>query len=77
LAEVRLRFIGRLAKFANLEGFDYDNKQYGDSTMKANTSFGSTQQQSGGPTTITISSKLNTMDDDDEPFGYGGEQPPF
>jgi replicative DNA helicase len=76
LAEVRLRFIGRLAKFANLEGYDYDNPQYGDSTMKANTSFGSTQQ-TGGPTTITISSKLNTMDDDDEPFGYGGESAPF
>jgi replicative DNA helicase len=78
LAEVRLRFIGRLAKFANLEGYDYDNPQYGESTMKANTSFTSgSNPASNGPTTITISSKLNTMDDDDEPFGYGGEPAPF
>jgi hypothetical protein len=72
-----LRFIGRLAKFANLEGYDYDNPQYGESTMKANTSFSSAQSQPGGHTTITVSSKLNTMDDDDEPFGYGGEPAPF
>jgi len=66
-----------LAKFANLEGYDYDNPQYGESTMKANTSFSSGQSQAGGHTTITVSSKLNTMEDDDEPFGYGGEPAPF
>jgi replicative DNA helicase len=39
LDEVKLRFIGRLAKFANLEGYDYDNSQYAESKLKANTSF--------------------------------------
>jgi replicative DNA helicase len=75
LADVKLRFIGRLAKFTNLEGFDYDNSQYGEA-VKANTGFSSSQSQ-GGHTTITVSSKLNTMDDDDEPFGLGGEPAPF
>jgi replicative DNA helicase len=72
LKDVKLRFIDRLAKFANLEGFDYDNPQYGEA-MTANTSF------TGGvaSTTITVSSKLNTMRDDDEPFGLGGEEAPF
>jgi hypothetical protein len=75
---VKLRFIGRLAKFTNLEGYDYDNPQYGEA-VKANTSFGSGagNQRQAPPTTITISSKLNTMDDDDEPFGLGGEPAPF
>jgi replicative DNA helicase len=78
LAEVRLRFIGRLAKFANLEGYDYDNSQYKENNLKANTSFSASSGGQGNPpTTITISSKLNTMDDDDEPFGYGGEPAPF
>lgn len=76
LADVKLRFIGRLAKFANLEGYDYDNQQYGNA-LKANTAFAGDMGQAGGTTTITISSKLNTMDDDDEPFGYGGENAPF
>jgi hypothetical protein len=73
-----LRFIGRLAKFANLEGYDYDNPQYGEA-MKANTAFGAAAGNQGQSqtTTITISSKLNTMDDDDEPFGLGGEPAPF
>jgi replicative DNA helicase len=78
LAEVRLRFIGRLAKFANLEGYDYDNSQYKENNLKANTSFSASSGGQGNPpTTITISSKLNTMVDDDEPFGYGGEPAPF
>jgi len=78
LAEVRLRFIGRLAKFANLEGYDYDNSQYKENNLKANTFFSSgAGGSSNPPTTITISSKLNTMGDDDEPFGYGGEPAPF
>ncbi len=77
LGDVKLRFIGRLAKFANLEGYDYDNSQYGEA-VKANTGFNSgSSSTEGNTTTITISSKLNTMDDDDEPFGYGGEQAPF
>lgn len=77
LGDVKLRFIGRLAKFTNLEGYDYDNSQYGEA-VKANTGFNSgSSSTEGNTTTITISSKLNTMDDDDEPFGYGGEQAPF
>lgn len=76
LEDVPLRFIGRLAKFANLDGFDYDNAEYG-KAVTANTSFiaGSAPQQ--GSTTITVASKLNTMVDDDEPFDYGGEPAPF
>jgi hypothetical protein len=58
---VKLRFIDRLAKFTNLEGFDFDNPQYGEA-VKPNASF------TGGPTTITVSSKLNTMNDDDDGF---------
>ena len=77
LANVRLKFIGRLAKFANLEGYDFENPQYGEA-MQANTGFAQAAQAAGpGSTTITISSKLNTMGDDDEPFGYGGEEAPF
>ncbi len=77
LADVRLRFIGRLAKFTNLEGYDFDNSQYGEA-MQANQSFTSaTSPQGGPPTTITVSSKLNSMSDDDEPFGVGGEDAPF
>lgn len=77
LADVKLRFIGRLAKFTNLEGYDYENDQYGQA-VKANTAFaGDSGQANQGTTTITISSKLNTMEDDDEPFGYGGENAPF
>lgn len=82
LADVKLRFVGRLAKFTNLEGYDYDNPQYGKSLsgggsthLIANTSF---ETGVGNlPTTITVSSKLNTMNDDDEPFGYGGQDAPF
>jgi replicative DNA helicase len=78
LEDVPLRFIGRLAKFANLDGFDYDNPDYS-KTIQANTSFTSGGQAgaSGGATTITVASKLNTMLDDDEPFDYGGEPAPF
>jgi replicative DNA helicase len=72
--DVNLKFIGRLAKFANVDGYDFDNPQYGEA-MQANTSFGA--PPAAGPTTITISSKLNDMKDDDEPFGYGGEDAPF
>jgi replicative DNA helicase len=77
LADVKLRFIGRLAKFTNLEGYDFDNPQYGEA-VQANSGFTQVSSGSGPPqTTITISSKLNTMGDDDEPFGYGGEEAPF
>lgn len=76
LEDVPLRFIGRLAKFANLDGFDYDNTDY-NKTVQANTSFINPAQNAGGSTTITVSSKLNTMLDDDEPFDYGGDPAPF
>jgi replicative DNA helicase len=72
--DVNLKFIGRLAKFANVDGYDFDNPQYGEA-MQANTTFGGAPPP--GPTTITISSKLNDMKDDDEPFGYGGDDAPF
>ena len=76
LEDVPLRFIGRLAKFTNLDGFDYDNTDYG-KAVQANTSFSEPQTNAGGSTTITVSSKLNTMLDDDEPFDYGGDTAPF
>jgi replicative DNA helicase len=72
--DVNLKFVGRLAKFANVDGYDFDNPQYGEA-MQANTTFGGAPPP--GPTTITISSKLNDMKDDDEPFGYGGDDAPF
>ncbi len=52
LADVKLGFIGRLAKFTNLSGYDYDNpvnNQYG-STIKANSTF----TDDGNVTTITV-----------------------
>jgi len=76
LENVKLRFIGRLAKFANLDGYDFDNSQYGEAVTAGASSFGS-MTTPGGPTTITVSSKLNTMRDDDEPFNYSSDQAPF
>jgi replicative DNA helicase len=76
LENVKLRFIGRLAKFTNLDGYDFDNTQYGEAVTAGASSFGS-MTTPGGPTTITVSSKLNTMRDDDEPFDYAGDQAPF
>ncbi|MEZ4799376.1 MAG: replicative DNA helicase [Flavobacteriales bacterium] len=77
LEDVPLRFIGRLAKFANLDGFDYDNQDYG-KAIQANTSFAASgNENAGGTTTITVASKLNTMLDEDEPFDFGGEPAPF
>jgi replicative DNA helicase len=66
LEDVKLRFIDRLAKFTNIEGYDFDNPQYGEA-VKANTAF------QGSPTTITISSKLNSMDDGEENPMVGSE----
>jgi replicative DNA helicase len=75
LGDVKLRFIANLAKFTNLTGYDYDNPQYNKS-VQANTSFadGHSDQQ---PTTITVSSKINSMEDDDEPFDLGKSEAPF
>jgi replicative DNA helicase len=77
LEDVPLRFIGRLAKFTNLDGFDYDNSDYGKS-IQANTSFSAAASSNeGGATTITVASKMNSMPDDEEPFATGGGEAPF
>ncbi|MDZ4822025.1 MAG: replicative DNA helicase [Flavobacteriales bacterium] len=70
LKDIKLKFISRLAKFVNLEGFDFENPQYGQA-VEPNTNF--------GQTTITVSSKLNTMkDDDDDDFRKtAGDDAPF
>lgn len=78
LENVPLRFISRLAKFANPDGFAYDNPSYGQS-IKPNTAFAGGAPPAGGATTITVSSKLNEMQDDDDSYGYNhgsaGEAP--
>ncbi|MCC6599944.1 MAG: replicative DNA helicase [Crocinitomicaceae bacterium] len=72
LKAVRLRFIGRLAKFTNLEGFDYESQNNYGEAVKSNTAFAGENT-----TTITVSSKINLMKDDDEPFDYAGDEAPF
>ena len=64
LGTVRMRFVGRLAKFANLDQFE--ESPFTGSAMKPNESFGE-------PPTITISSKMNeegggNVSPDDPPF---------
>jgi replicative DNA helicase len=77
LEDVPLRFIGRLAKFTNLDGFDYDNSDYGKS-IQANTAFtAAASSNDGSATTITVASKMNSMPDDEEPFDTGGGEAPF
>jgi replicative DNA helicase len=65
VTDVDLEFKGHLAKFTNRD--HSFSPQYGRDTIGANTSF-----EQGGTTTITMSSKINSMDDDDEPFDYSG-----
>lgn len=65
VTDVDLEFKGHLAKFTNRD-HSYSS-DYGRDTVGANTSF-----EQRGATTITMSSKLNNMMDDDEPFDYGG-----
>lgn len=67
LGTVKLRFIGRLAKFTNLDAFD-DGMGFG-GAMKPNEKFEEVP-------TITVSSKLNTMEDDDVP-DVDQDDPPF
>ncbi|MFN8699847.1 MAG: replicative DNA helicase [Flavobacteriales bacterium] len=74
LEDVPLRFISRLAKFTNLDGHHFEESSYG-SSIKANSGFAS--GAGSGSTTITVSSKLNTMDDDDEPYNYPAGEAPF
>jgi replicative DNA helicase len=64
VTDVDLEFKGHLAKFTNRD-HSY-SPDYGRETIGANTSF------EQGATTITMSSKLNNMMDDDEPFDYSG-----
>ncbi len=71
VADVDLEFKGNLAKFTDREHSDGFPMSYG-SSMGANTSFEmGTQLPGAGMTTITMSSKMDQLDDDDEPFGYG------
>jgi replicative DNA helicase len=81
LADVKMHFRKELAKFSDWEesygsyGGGFNSDSMGRSSISANTSF---EQQA--PTTITMSSKLNSMEDDDEPFNYssgGFDEPPF
>ena len=66
LGNVKLKFIGRLAKFTNLDSFNTDN-QFG-SAMKPNENF-------DGMPTITVSSRINTMNDDADDLSP--DDPPF
>lgn len=78
LEDVPLRFIGKLAKFTNWDGFDFDNAGY-KTMIQANTAFTNSPSSGGqaGATTITVASKINSMPDDDEPFDYGTDTVPF
>jgi replicative DNA helicase len=73
LGSVKLRFVGRLAKFTNWDSFE-EGATYGNS-LQPNTEF---EQMP----TITVSSKLNTMTDDEgdgrKPIGdVSDDAPPF
>lgn len=70
LENVKLRFIGRLAKFANWDAFD-NGEGLGTSAMKPNTDFMNVP-------TITVSSKLNTMEDEESKVSkLDDDEPPF
>lgn len=71
VADVDLEFKGNLAKFTDREHADGFSMSYG-SSMGANTNFEMGAALPGsGMTTITMSSKMDQLEDDDEPFGYG------
>jgi replicative DNA helicase len=71
VADVDLEFKSHLAKFTDREHSDNYPMSYG-SSMMSNVSFETGGQgQSGEVTTITMSSKMDDLEDDDEPFGYG------
>lgn len=68
LGDVSLRFINQLAKFDNLDSFGMDNMS-GGSALQPNVDF-------AGQNTITIGSKMNSMDDmDDYPDVSMDDQP--
>jgi len=56
LEDVKLRFIGRLAKFTNLDAFQYGGEDSSDSGLLPNEDF------DDGPNIITRSSKMNEND---------------
>ena len=77
LDNIRLRFIANLAKFADVDGYNFNNDFNGGSTearaIPANNAF-----LDSGATTITVSSKMNDDLGDDEDFTFtGGEESPF
>jgi replicative DNA helicase len=77
LDNIRLRFIANLAKFADVDGYNFNNDFNGGSTearaIPANNSF-----LDSGATTITVASKMNDDFGDDEDFTFtGGEESPF
>jgi replicative DNA helicase len=77
LDNIRLRFIANLAKFADVDGYNFNNDFNGGSTeartVPANNAF-----LDSGATTITVASKMNDDFGDDEDFTFnGGEESPF
>ena len=81
LDTVQLRFIPQFAKFDNLEAFGFED-DYAAKNMQPNTDF--ENAAGNGAMTITKSSKMNDLnDEDDMDFGYapirpgGGDDDPF
>jgi replicative DNA helicase len=77
LDNVRLKFIPQFAKFDNLDTFDMGAEQ--PDGLSAMTPDGSFDEASN---TMTVGSKMNDMDDDDDTFGGAfnpspGEEEPF
>lgn len=69
LETVKMKFIGHLAKFTNYDTFDVDSPF--SQAMKPNAEF------AGAPQTITVASRMNTMEDDDDPVQNASDDPPF
>ena len=71
LETIKMKFIGYLAKFANYDTFSIDAPY--SNAMQPNQDFGEAQPSQ----TITVASRMNTMEDDDEEFQQNLEEPPF
>ena len=69
LGTIKMKFIGHLAKFTNYDSFDVDSPF--SQAMKPN------QEFAGAPQTITIGSRMNTMEDEDDIVQNSSEDPPF
>ena len=65
LENVKLRFVGHLARFENLDSFDSGEDSLMQMTPNA-------EFDSEGPNTITVGSKMNDDDADDLPPSSGG-----